>query len=66
MANMQNPSTPSSDRPSPPLGSTPTSAGTAAVPSADLLSGRTELLIRHGDDLYRLRVTRHNKLILTK
>jgi hemin uptake protein HemP len=36
------------------------------VDSATLMSGRRELLIRHGADTYRLRVTASNKLILTK
>ena len=48
----------------------PASAGEADVPvqsrSEDLLQGRRELLIRHGDEQYRLRLTRMNKLILTK
>lgn len=34
--------------------------------SEDLLQGRRELLIRHGEEQYRLRLTRMNKLILTK
>jgi hemin uptake protein HemP len=34
--------------------------------SAQLLRGRKEVLIQHGADLYRLRLTRTNKLILTK
>ena len=38
----------------------------AAVDSLALMSGKRELLIRHGDELYRLRVTASNKLILTK
>jgi hemin uptake protein HemP len=37
-----------------------------AVESAALLQGRRELLIRHGVELYRLRLTASNKLILTK
>lgn len=36
------------------------------VTSRDLLRGRRELLIRHGDTWYRLRHTRSDKLILTK
>lgn len=36
------------------------------VDSVTMMSGRRELLIRHGDDVYRLRVTASNKLILTK
>lgn len=31
-----------------------------------LLGGRREILIRHGEEQYRLRLTRMNKLILTK
>lgn len=34
--------------------------------SEKLLRGRREVLIRHGADQYRLRLTRMNKLILTK
>ncbi|NYZ62479.1 hemin uptake protein HemP [Luteimonas deserti] len=34
--------------------------------SADLLGGRREVLIRHGNETYRLRHTRNDKLILTK
>jgi hemin uptake protein HemP len=34
--------------------------------SAALMGGRRELIIRHGADTYRLRVTASNKLILTK
>jgi hemin uptake protein HemP len=44
-------------------------SGAAAPPVVDsvtLMAGRRELLIRHGDDVYRLRVTASNKLILTK
>ena len=46
----------------------PESAGAASlvVDSVTLMGGRRELLIRHGDGLYRLRVTASNKLILTK
>ena len=39
------------------------------VPSVDsvtLMTGRRELIIRHGADTYRLRITASNKLILTK
>ena len=31
-----------------------------------LLQGRREILIRHGNECYRLRHTRNDKLILTK
>ena len=37
-----------------------------AVESAAILQGRRELMIRHGAELYRLRLTASNKLILTK
>jgi hemin uptake protein HemP len=36
------------------------------VDSTSLLAGQRELIIRHGDDTYRLRLTASNKLILTK
>ncbi|MDP1841521.1 MAG: hemin uptake protein HemP [Reyranella sp.] len=39
---------------------------TPVVDSATLMSGRRELIIRHGVESYRLRVTASNKLILTK
>ena len=42
---------------------------TDIVPSVDsvtLMKGRLELVIRHGADTYRLRITASNKLILTK
>jgi hemin uptake protein HemP len=32
----------------------------------ELLGGGREVLIRHGEDVYRLRITRHGKLILYK
>ncbi|MBD8526132.1 hemin uptake protein HemP [Pseudomarimonas arenosa] len=38
----------------------------AALNSRELLRGERELLIFHGDQLYRLRHTRNDKLILTK
>ncbi len=38
----------------------------AVVDSTTLMCGKRELLIRHGADTYRLRVTASNKLILTK
>jgi hemin uptake protein HemP len=37
-----------------------------AVESDALLRGTREVLIRHGNELYRLRHTRNDKLILTK
>lgn len=37
-----------------------------SVESVTLMMGRRELIIRHGADTYRLRITASNKLILTK
>ena len=39
---------------------------TPSVDSVTLMKGRRELLIRHGAETYRLRITASNKLILTK
>ena len=36
------------------------------VASSELLCGENELFIRHGDELYRLKLTRNGKLILQK
>ena len=41
-------------------------ADDSALDSAQLLAGRREILIRHGDKVYRLRHTSNDKLILTK
>lgn len=38
----------------------------ASIESGALLKGTREVLIRHGDEVYRLRHTRNDKLILTK
>lgn len=38
----------------------------APLESRHLLQGQCEVLIRHGDEIYRLRHTRNDKLILTK
>lgn len=55
-------------RPSPDVATTPVPAVGAAdtVDSARLLHGHREVLIRHGNEVYRLRHTRNDKLILTK
>lgn len=37
-----------------------------SVASEELLKATREITIRHGDDVYRLRLTAQNKLILTK
>ncbi len=44
----------------------PQAADDDALDSAQLLKGRREILIRHGDRIYRLRHTSNDKLILTK
>ena len=44
----------------------PTHEATRTITSEELLQGARELLIRHGEDVYRLRVTRNGKLILQK
>ena len=36
------------------------------IASSALLNGQREILIRHGDSIYRLRHTSNDKLILTK
>lgn len=40
--------------------------GTPTVTSADLFGCGREVVIRHGDEVYRLRLTNSNKLILIK
>lgn len=40
--------------------------GIPTVASADLFGGGREVVIRHGDEVYRLRLTNSNKLILIK
>ncbi len=37
-----------------------------AISSAALLAGAREVLIHHGEETYRLKLTSSNKLILTK
>jgi hemin uptake protein HemP len=46
----------------------PESAGNSplVVDSITLMGGHRELIIRHGEGTYRLRITASNKLILTK
>lgn len=40
--------------------------GAHGIDSADLFVGTREVMIRHGIETYRLRLTAQNKLILTK
>lgn len=44
----------------------PAAPETIEIDSKRLLQGHRELYIRHGDECYRLRHTRNDKLILTK
>lgn len=44
----------------------PAKAGLTALSSSTLFQGRQEVVIRHDGQDYRLRLTRQNKLILTK
>ncbi len=55
---------PAVDRADPPQ--VATEAAMPVFDSARLLQGGREVLIRHGDECYRLRHTRNDKLILTK
>jgi hemin uptake protein HemP len=57
---------PRSDRQSASIAAISMSTGGAHVESNALLRGSREVLIRHGDEVYRLRHTRNDKLILTK
>jgi hemin uptake protein HemP len=41
-------------------------APTREVNSRELMQGQREIVIRHGDEAYRLSVTRSGKLILRK
>ncbi len=44
----------------------PQSASLREIHSSSLLLGQKEILIRHGEEVYRLRLTRNGKLILQK
>ena len=57
---------PPATRPNEVGGETARVAVPSVVDSVTLMSGRRELIIRHGADTYRLRITASNKLILTK
>ncbi len=55
--------------PKPPPGQSPPppdDGGPLVYTAAQLLQGRREVWIEHGDAMYRLRVTRSGKLYLTK
>lgn len=65
---MENEPAPSRRQParSPRPASGPAAPMPRRIPSGDLLGGRAEVEILHGEDVYRLRQTRGGKLILTK
>jgi hemin uptake protein HemP len=48
------------------LDALPAASAMPVFDSVRLLQGGREILIRHGDECYRLRHTRNDKLILTK
>lgn len=56
--------------PLPANGQAPLAEGVPPTPrtldAGELLAGAREVLIRLGDSVYRLRLTRHHRLILTK
>jgi hemin uptake protein HemP len=54
------------DRRATPGGEPPRPASRRSVASDELFQGHRELVIVHGDEEYRLRITRAGKLILTK
>ena len=51
---------------SPPPIVRPAAARPAIVRTEDLFGARREVIIKHGQEEYRLRITRTDKLILTK
>lgn len=53
-------------RPDVPQHNDPGPGGTPVVRSEDLLQGHREVAIQHGEEVYRLRVTKTGKLILNK
>ncbi|MBI1284457.1 MAG: hemin uptake protein HemP [Thiobacillus sp.] len=60
----RHPDTPGSDRLS--LEPGQQAAASGAIPAEQLFKGVQEIRILHKGDLYRLRITRNDKLLLTK
>ena len=60
-----NPGAPSPEKPQSPQQHS-RGAHPRCVDSEELLRGERELHIRHGDEVYRLMITRNGKLILQK
>ncbi|MBW8726818.1 MAG: hemin uptake protein HemP [Inquilinus limosus] len=54
------------DQPSTHAVEPPQRPAATSLDTRDLFGARRELTIQHGDDVYRLRITRNSKLILTK
>jgi hemin uptake protein HemP len=66
---MNHPTPPASRAAAPGTGPPATHPGdtkASAISSTALLAGAREVLIRHGEETYRLKLTSSNKLILTK
>ncbi len=59
-------STPSDPQPDPAAETGGAASYTPVVDSESLFRGHSEVLILHGDQTYRLRITRSGKLILQK
>jgi hemin uptake protein HemP len=57
---------PPTETPCSPPAAAPAASGGLAFSSRDLFRARREILIVHGHEVYRLRITRADKLILTK
>ena len=55
-----------SSRSTPPEGRLSSRRGEQALTTEELFGSRQEIVIVHQGDEYRLRITRNNKLILTK
>ncbi len=64
-ARQPDPTTHATTRPATP-DALPAASAMPVFDSVRLLQGGREILIRHGDECYRLRHTRNDKLILTK
>ena len=60
---MHNEQQPREQHPAP--ASTPTTPAPRKISSRELFNGAREIVIEHGDRLYRMRITQNGKLILT-
>lgn len=57
---------PTEPEPQPPLAERPRTVGTVVWSSEEILKGTKEIQIVHHSEIYRLRLTRNGKLILSK